>query len=91
MHLHRQKSIANSDEYRYKIAARSFAMDTIAKKSTDLPHDAWRVQFLRRLLSVHRSSPVPHSDAWKMQEMDYLQQIATAEARLRLASLGGVS
>lgn len=62
-------------------------MDTIAKKSTDLPHDAWRVQFLKRLLSVHRNALLPHDDAWRMQEQDYLKQIAIAEAQLRYGAL----
>jgi hypothetical protein len=61
-------------------------MDAIAKKSTDLPHDAWRLQFLKRLLSVHRNAPLPHGEAWKMQELDYLQQITIAEAQLRFGA-----
>ncbi|RBP36875.1 hypothetical protein DES53_11516 [Roseimicrobium gellanilyticum] len=57
-------------------------MDTPAKKAVDLPHDAWRVQFLKQLLSVHRHTPQPHGEAWQMQEAAYLQQLALAEARL---------
>ncbi|RBP44410.1 hypothetical protein DES53_104230 [Roseimicrobium gellanilyticum] len=52
-------------------------MDT--HKSSELGNAKWRVQFLQRVLHVHRCTTGFHGEAWTVHEKHFLQQIAAAE------------
>jgi hypothetical protein len=52
------------------------------KNWDDFEHARWRVQFLRHLLEMHRSSPKRGSAAWAQEDEEYTERFEAAEKEL---------
>ena len=59
-------------------------MDPELTHLDDLYHAHWRLKITKHLLEAHRASPWKGSIAWRLQEADYLQRMASAEDQLLL-------
>ncbi len=59
-------------------------MDPELTHLDDLYHAHWRVKIIKHLLEAHRASPWKGSVAWRLQEADYLQRLASADDQLML-------
>ena len=57
-------------------------LELTVKNWDDFDHARWRVQFLRSLVQMHRTSPKRGAETWKQEEEVYAQRLATAEKEL---------
>jgi hypothetical protein len=60
-------------------------MDPELSHLDDIYHAHWRVKIIKHLMEAHRASPWKGSVTWRLQEADYLQQLASADDQLVLS------